>query len=102
MTGAKARHENLADAKSRIDLKESENCSGRTGARSKVGAWNFTRPRVGDSLSAEAEELSLFGPIGRQPWCQTHQRLGSELRGLPALMMAVVMSGASQGSRRRV
>jgi hypothetical protein len=39
----------------------------------------------GGLISAEAEELSLFGPVGRQPRCQAHQCLGGELRGLSAI-----------------
>src|ERR1700757_558399 len=76
-------HKNLAAVKSRIDVKESQSC-GRA-REAKLGAWKFSRPCVGDLFSAEAEELSLFGPIGRQPRRQTNQRLGGELRGLSAV-----------------
>ena len=36
-------------------------------------------------FSAEAEELSLFSPVGRQPRRQAHQCLGGELRRLSAI-----------------
>jgi hypothetical protein len=40
---------------------------------------------MGDLLSAEAQELSLFGPVDRQPRRQAHQCLGGELWGLSAV-----------------
>src|ERR1700676_4888820 len=48
-----------------------------------------------DLFSAEAEELSLFIPAGRQPRRQTHQCLGGELRRfslLPALLASAAES----------
>ena len=51
----------------------------------KVSAWKFTRPCAGDLFSAEAEELSLLGPVGRRPRRLAHQCLDGELRGLSAI-----------------
>jgi hypothetical protein len=41
--------------------------------------------RIDDLFSVKAEELSLFGPAGRQPRRQTHQCLGGELRRFSAI-----------------
>ncbi len=40
---------------------------------------------IGDLFSAKAEELSLFGPVCRQPRRQAHQCLGGELRTFSAI-----------------
>src|ERR1019366_10083290 len=39
----------------------------------------------GDWFSVEAEQLSLFSPVGRQPRRQAHQCLGGKLRRLSAI-----------------
>ena len=59
------------------------------------------RDRTGDLLLLKAEQLSLISPVDWYLRYQSHQLLGSELRFLP-LMMAVTMSGASEGSRSRI
>jgi hypothetical protein len=41
--------------------------------------------RIDDLFSAEAEELSLFSPVSRQPRRQAHQSLGGELRRFSAI-----------------
>src|SRR6202035_1142243 len=41
--------------------------------------------RIDDLFSAEAEELSLFSPVSRQPRRQAHQCLGGELRRFSAI-----------------
>jgi hypothetical protein len=50
----------------------------------------------------ESEQRALLSPNDWQSRSLAYQRLGVELLRLVTLTIAVVMSGASQGNRRRV
>ena len=80
------RHENLSGAISWLTFPPAEQLTPgefKAIARgAKVGAGKFTRRWIGDLFSEKAEELSLFGPVCRQPRRQAYQCLGGELRGV--------------------
>jgi hypothetical protein len=83
------RHENLSGAISWLTfLRAEQRTPGELKAivrGAKAGARKFTRRWIGDLFSEKAEELSLFGPVCRQPRRQAHQCLGGELRGFSAI-----------------
>ena len=94
----RGRDENLSDVISWFTFFAAEQLT--SGEAKAIGGGNCAE--IGDSFSVEAEELSLFAQSAGSRGVRRINVWAESCGGLRPLMMAVVMSGASQGRRRRV